>query len=297
MGKRVCLENERLLIEVDEMGAELSRIYDKSREREVLWGGDLRIWNRKAPLLFPFIGNCFQKEYRYNGVTRPMTQHGFARDFPFQTEKETEDEVWFFQEDSEETRELYPFHYRLEVGHRLEENRLTVSWRVVNRGHVPMYFMIGGHPGFRVPEGMNLYDFSLKFVAEKGQEDILSYQYPDKNGYIPIANRAVLSLKDGKVPITPGFFDDKVLTYIFPGAQVREVSLFVKDIPYVTVKCPGFPYLGIWTVEKTHPFVCLEPWYGRADTYGFAGELKDRTGILALQPDEEFKASYLIEIH
>ena len=297
MGKRVCLENERLLIEVDEMGAELSRIYDKDREREVLWGGDPLIWNRKAPLLFPFIGNCFQKEYRYNGVTRPMTQHGFARDFPFQLMRETEEEIWFSQEDNEETREFYPFHYHLEVGHRLEDNQLTVSWKVVNTGHVPMYFMIGAHPAFRVPEGMSLYDFSLKFAAEKGQEDMLSYQYPDKNGYVPIANRAALSLTDGKVPITPGFFDDKVLTYIFPGAQVREVSLLVKDAPYVTVKCPGFPYLGIWTIEKTHPFVCLEPWYGRADTYGFAGELKDRTGILALQPDEEFKASYLIEIH
>ena len=29
--------------------------------------------------------------------------------------------------------------------------------------------------------------------------------------------------------------------------------------PYVTVRCAGIPYLGVWTVEATHPFICLEP--------------------------------------
>ena len=31
-------------------------------------------------------------------------------------------------------------------------------------------------------------------------------------------------------------------------------------------------------MEKTHPFVCLEPWYGVCDSKDFTGELKRQTG-------------------
>ena len=34
------LENERLLIEVEERGSQLVRIYDKKNDREVLWNAD-----------------------------------------------------------------------------------------------------------------------------------------------------------------------------------------------------------------------------------------------------------------
>ena len=60
--------------------------------------------------------------------------------------------------------------------------------------------------------------------------------------------------------IDQGFFK-RVLTYIFDRGQVKEVSLLLPgEVPYVTVRCPGIPYTGVWTVEDTHPFVCLEPW-------------------------------------
>ena len=53
--------------------------------------------------------------------------------------------------------------------------------------------------------------------------------------------------------------------------------------PYVTVLCDGFPFVGVWTIEKTHPFVCLEPWYGVCDSKNFTGELKERQGIQSLK--------------
>ncbi|MEI3281459.1 MAG: hypothetical protein V8R61_01410 [Enterocloster sp.] len=36
-------------------------------------------------------------------------------------------------------------------------------------------------------------------------------------------------------------------------------------------------------MEKTHPFVCLEPWYGVCDSKDFTGELKERQGIQKLK--------------
>lgn len=58
-GQRFTLENEELLVAVNRHGAELARIYDKLAGRELLWNADPAVWNRHAPILFPFVGKCY----------------------------------------------------------------------------------------------------------------------------------------------------------------------------------------------------------------------------------------------
>ena len=50
------IENEFLKIGVEYHGAELSSIYDKKRDKELLWQADPAFWKRHAPILFPFVG-------------------------------------------------------------------------------------------------------------------------------------------------------------------------------------------------------------------------------------------------
>ena len=66
-GTVFTLENEELLITVDRHGAELTRIYDKKAGRELLWGADPAVWNRHAPVLFPFVGKNFEGKYTMRG--------------------------------------------------------------------------------------------------------------------------------------------------------------------------------------------------------------------------------------
>ena len=40
----LCIETQNLLVKIKEKGAELCSIYDKERDREVLWQGDRRVW-------------------------------------------------------------------------------------------------------------------------------------------------------------------------------------------------------------------------------------------------------------
>lgn len=292
----VRLENQDLIIEVQAAGGELSRIYDKNHNREVLWEGRPEIWGRHAPILFPFIGRQYGGIYRFQGTEYPMLAHGFARDSRFDLLSAAEDEVWYVLEDSETTLQNYPFHFRLEAGHRLEGNCIRVMWKVVNTGSGPMYFMLGGHPAFKTPEGMTVHDFTLDFHRNKEQGP-LHYQAPNAAGFEVASLAGQLELEAGTARIVPGFFD-RALTYIFDKAQVEEVSLLLPGgRPYVTVHCPGIPYLGLWTMEKTHPFVCLEPWFGRCDADGYQGELQDREGEVELAPGREFTADYVIEIH
>ena len=65
---------------------------------------------------------------------------------------------------------------------------------------------------------------------------------------------------------------------------------------FVKVNFKGFPYLGIWTKPVKAPFLCIEPWYGRCDSVGYSGELKDREWIQKLEPKETFDVEYKIII-
>ena len=51
------MENERLCIEISEHGAEVTRIYDKKKETELLWEGNPTYWKRHSPILFPNVAS------------------------------------------------------------------------------------------------------------------------------------------------------------------------------------------------------------------------------------------------
>ena len=298
-GTLFTLENDELLVTVARHGAELTRIYDKKADREVLWCAEPSVWNRHAPVLFPFVGKCYEGAYVHDGKEYGMTPHGFARDMDFEPLLCDMDECWFRLKDTPETYEKYPFHFEVEIGHRLEGRTIEVMWKVANTDSGEMLFMMGGHPAFQVPEGKSIYDFTFEFNRRGCREgqftDCLHYLAPNANGYEKEELQGNLKLSEGRVPLTKGFFDT-ALTYMFDEAQVSSVSLMVDGSPYVTLECSDFPYLGIWTMEATHPFVCLEPWYGICASDGYKGELKDRRGIISLPGWENWQKSYQIRV-
>lgn len=298
-GTLFTLENDELLVTVARRGAELTRIYDKKADREVLWCAEPSVWNRHAPVLFPFVGKCYEGAYVHDGKEYGMTPHGFARDMDFEPLLCDMDECWFRLKDTPETYEKYPFHFEVEIGHRLEGRTIEVMWKVANTDSGEMLFMMGGHPAFQVPEGKSIYDFTFEFNRRGCREgqftDCLHYLAPNANGYEKEELQGNLKLSEGRVPLTKGFFDT-ALTYMFDEAQVSSVSLMVDGSPYVTLECSDFPYLGIWTMEATHPFVCLEPWYGICASDGYKGELKDRRGIISLPGWENWQKSYQIRV-
>ncbi len=298
-GTLFTLENDELLVTVARRGAELTRIYDKKADREVLWCAEPSVWNRHAPVLFPFVGKCYEGAYVHDGKEYGMTPHGFARDMDFEPLLCDMDECWFRLKDTPETYEKYPFHFEVEIGHRLEGRTIEVMWKVANTDSGEMLFMMGGHPAFQVPEGKNIYDFTFEFNRRGCREgqftDCLHYLAPNANGYEKEELQGNLKLSEGRVPLTKGFFDT-ALTYMFDEAQVSSVSLMVDGSPYVTLECSDFPYLGIWTMEATHLFVCLEPWYGICASDGYKGELKERRGIISLPGWENWQKSYRIRV-
>ena len=56
------LENEFLLVEIAAQGAEVTRIFNKKDETDVLWEGNPVFWCRHSPLLFPYVGKTYQNK-------------------------------------------------------------------------------------------------------------------------------------------------------------------------------------------------------------------------------------------
>ena len=52
---RYTIENEKIICEIDSLGAELKSLKKKEDGREVMWGADPAFWNRTSPVLFPFV--------------------------------------------------------------------------------------------------------------------------------------------------------------------------------------------------------------------------------------------------
>ena len=287
------LENEVLRLEIADRGAELSRVWDKQARCERLWSADPAVWNRHAPILFPFVGKVLDGKYRLEGREYEMkTQHGFARDLDFVCTEETDGRVAQVLTSTGETLRRYPFDFRLLVRHRLDSRNprlLHVDWEVTNTGDRTMFYAIGGHPGFLPPEGVKKEELLLGFPGNQ----TLRYISADPAGFAVPGTIRELALREGLTPYGATLPE----TWIFEDRQVPAVQLVRPDnTPWVTLRCEDFPILAVWA-KAEGPFVCLEPWCGRTDDEGFTGEISEKVCEQRLEPGETKAISYSIEFH
>ncbi|MDE6055195.1 MAG: aldose 1-epimerase family protein, partial [Lachnospiraceae bacterium] len=282
------LENEQIKISVDTFGAELKSLKKTATDTEYMWDARPEYWKRTSPVLFPIVGSLNNGSYRYDGKEYPMSQHGFARDMEFELRKETRDELKFVLRATEETKARYPFDFELELGYRLDENNLIVSWKVANCGSREMYFSIGGHPAFLCPIDDTGVQTDYKLLFDTDNKIIASII---GNGGTLSARTKEYALKDRTMDIAADLFDEDAL--IIENNQAHKVSLCnPAGQPYLTVSFDA-PLFGLWSpAKKNAPFVCIEPWYGRCDRETFDGDLSEREWGNKLAPGAEFNTEY-----
>ena len=110
------LENEELLVQVRDHGAELRSIKERADETEYLWRGDPAWWKYSAPLPFPIVGQLVDGKYRVGGKTYELPAHGLARISDFELVEQKKDAIRFLLGWTEETLQKYPWKFRLDVG-------------------------------------------------------------------------------------------------------------------------------------------------------------------------------------
>lgn len=278
------MKNDFLSITINDKGAELAKITDVKTGFEFLWQADAAVWGRHAPVLFPIVGKVKNNELHVNGTSYTMGQHGFARDKAFTKISENEDETWYELKSDAETKKIYPYDFMLRLGYRLDRNKLTCSYSIINNGNEPMYFSIGAHPGFNLPTG-KLEDYAIAFAQPENEERHLL-----DGGLFNGKTKPVLS-SPTTIELSKALFDDDAI--VFKSLHSKQLKLKQHNGTFcITLDYEGFPYMGIWTQKGSEQYLCLEPWCGHADPVEGHADISTKEGIIALQPGEEFKRSY-----
>lgn len=305
------LSNGILSITVSGHGAELCSI--RKDGVEYLWQADPEYWKRHSPVLFPIVGSLWNGVYRYGGKEYAMSQHGFARDMDFSLACKTGDEIWYRLEADDVTLAKYPFRFVLEIGYRLEDNKVHVLWRVRNADSKTMYYQIGAHPAFYYPDfdpeteyrGYFSFGKSARDADRKaGAGETAGAMEPVRDlEYILIREKGCADtqtvyrrhLEDGTLPIETHTFDKDAL--ILENGQVNRVTLHTPSgKPWLSLTFDA-PEAGLWSPPfKNAPFVCIEPWFGRCDRADFSGDISERDRIQSLEAGETAEMRYAIEI-
>ena len=278
------LKNGNLQVVVNAHGAELTSLKDLSSGVEYIWQANPKYWGKHSPVLFPIIGMLKDDAYTFNGQQYAMEKHGFARDLDFELIDSKSNYCFYQLESTPETFVKYPFHWKLGIAYRLSEKGLEVSYKVENTGDSDMYFSLGAHPAFNCPlfESEIRSDYSLVFEKNEGvksqliREGLRSGELVDKFD------------DSNKIQIGDDIFDDDAL--IFEGLKSRHVTFVKGEKSYLQVQFEGWPYLGIWSMNRESPYVCVEPWYGVADHVNHGGDISQKEGIQCLKAGSQFSA-------
>lgn len=286
----VKLENENIIVKISEMGAELTSVTRRDTGLEYMWTADPNFWGRHAPNLFPIVGRLKGDRYKYRDKTYFMTQHGFARDNEFDLVEKTTTMARLRLVDSEETQSIYPFHFQFDIIFRLtDQDMLGITYVVTNTDTHDIYFSVGGHPGFRVPleEGEKFTDYYVNVdPTRKYSRSKLVGPYLDNNLDTTFNSDIPLRLR----------YDDYKNDAIILRLDSNPVSVVLAKLHEshgITMHVQDAKYLGIWTpYGKDAPFVCLEPWWGIADTVDADGIINHKYAINNLAPAQTFTGSY-----
>ncbi|MEM6643114.1 MAG: aldose 1-epimerase family protein [Bacteroidota bacterium] len=285
------LENEHLKVSCAPKGAELQSIINKSTQVEYLWQGDPHYWGRRAPVLFPIVGALKEGKYFFDDAEYSLGQHGFARDHNFKVLASDTHSLKYQLRHSNETLKVFPFHFLLEIQYTLVGNILNVQYTVHNNGSSKMYFSIGAHPAFNCPLGAHSRRDECRIVFEKKEQAERQFL----EGGVRTGETATVLHGTNELLLTDDLFDRDAL--IFQELSSNSITLNEKESPLLTMRFTGFPYLGIWSKNRSSPFVCLEPWYGIADHQDHSQSLKEKEGIIPLSSEEHFTCAFEVEFH
>lgn len=285
--KEIKLVHEGVSATINYHGAELRSL--KKNDNEYMWQADPKYWNRTSPVLFPFVGAVADGVYRVNGTEYKMGQHGFARDMEFELVESAADSCKFALVSNDETMAKYPYNFKLCIGYQLFSNGIKVIWEVENTGDEKLQFSIGAHPAFNC----TLSETQIRIM--KNGKGVSKFTNSVFGKGLLTDKKADISLADGVMKLDEHSFDGDA--YVIENSQTDRVEILDASGNFVLAVSYSSPLVGIWSPPgKNAPFMCIEPWYGRADKEGFLGDISEREWNNTLAPSEKFACDYMIEI-
>ena len=282
-----ALRSSFLTVSINSLGAEICSVKN-TNGLEFIWQADAEIWARHAPVLFPIVGKLKDNSFIFENNTYELPQHGFARDLEFELLEKNNSSCTFQLSSSGQSKKKYPFDFIFQINYRLDKNKLVTNYKIVNPANKIIYFSVGAHPGFKCPllPDETFEDYYLEFESS-------SYKKTELRDGLLREEKKTFTVKDNKLFLSKHVFDNDAL--VFENSQVRSIRLCSSRSPHkIILTCNDWPYFGIWSKKNCSNFVCLEPWFGIADTENSNQQLDQKKGIIKLEARKEFNCSFSV---
>ena len=281
---KYTIENEKLKITVDSLGAQLCSVICKEDGVEHIWEGDPTLWEDHAPILFHYTGRLPDGKFTVKGQTFEGGIHGFAQHFEH-TMIRCESNLLIMQlKASSETLEKWPFRFKLESTFLLDGDTLHHTLRVENIGKEDFLFGIGFHPGFAIPfDNQHTYmDYELRF--EKMESPIC---LSTAEGGLVGDKVYCLGNNITAIPLDEQLFAND--SHLMVGLHSKTLGIYEKDSGRAVVCSIGnAPYNLIWSEPGVPRFVCIEPWQSVPNP---VVEWENKPAAACLAPGESYAAT------
>ena len=278
------ISNSNLTAKINHLGAELFSL--KNREnKEYIWEGNPAFWGKHFPVLFPIVGTLKNNLFYYKESEYHLSRHGFAREMEFKLVEKSEESATFSLISSIESKKAYPFDFELQICYSLEEYKLNIDYKVINKNDFKMPFSIGAHPAFALPKPFG--NYALLFESD---EILTSFELEND---LLSNNFSNIKMIDNQVPLNYSLFEKDAL--IFKKLKSKSITILENQNPVLRVRFDDFPNLGIWT-KSNAPFLCIEPWLGYSDTIHSTGNILEKEGIQLLEAKKSLNCNFNIEI-
>lgn len=278
------LKNNKLSIQVSDVGAQLTSLYSTETEMEYLWQPGYETWPHSSMLLFPNPGRIAQDRVVIGGKVYPATMHGFADNMHFDLVEQTDSKLVLELKDSDYTRKYFPYAFRLQVEFLLHGDTLIQNFRIVNDDDKPVYYCLGAHPGFYCPLvlGEKAEDYSLIF--DRPQH--LYRMELEENTRLLTGNKESYLNNETNIPLHDHFFDNGPM--LFEGVDAQTITLKSSTSGrFVELGVAGFPNLCLWGVPTRMSLIAIEPWIGTSDRVDTDHVWEHKPGIQTVQPGAE----------
>jgi galactose mutarotase-like enzyme len=274
----VTIGSGELTARINPFGAELWSLTDAAGA-EYMTDADPAFWSGRAPLLFPIVGALSGGVLRLDGREFPMRQHGFARRSQFAPVHVEEAEARFRLTDSPDTRAVYPFGFVLEMAFRIEGMTLRMEASVFNPNREPLPFSFGFHPAFAWPLPGGFAKEDHKLVFEKPESPTLRQVSRNSGELLP--DSVPTPANSRELPLSEALFRNDAL--IWDTFESKSLRYGADGGTSLDLHFPDTTAMGVWQVPGAR-YICIEPWAGHADPAGFAGDFREKAGVVLLDP-------------
>ncbi|MEO6041816.1 MAG: aldose 1-epimerase family protein [Croceibacterium sp.] len=272
----IAIASADLSATINPLGAELWSLTD-AQGRDYLTDADPAFWTGHAPVLFPIVGRLREDRYRLGDRAFTLPKHGFARTSRFELAEHEGNRARFHLTDSPETRVAYPFAFALELDFAITGLTLAMRATVTNPADEPLPFSFGFHPAFAWPLPGGAAKDAHRVVFERPEPEPVRRIDPVAALLLPDPEPTPVE-GDTLIPRAAQFEADAL---IWDRLSSRALRFGADGGAWLEIAFPDSPNLGIWQ-KPGAPFLAIEPWQGFNDPAGFAGDFRDKPGVVEL---------------